>query len=68
MRAPAREGTFTQGVQRFVKPGVYTVTLTLGKEKQTQKVTVSGLPELSDISSETGAGEREAQDRDAIGR
>ncbi|HLV80758.1 MAG TPA: hypothetical protein VKT32_10770, partial [Chthonomonadaceae bacterium] len=32
---------------RFVKPGTYTVTLTVGKEKQTQTVQVSGLPELS---------------------
>ena len=32
---------------RFVKPGVYTVTLTLGKEKQSQSVTVSGASDLS---------------------
>ena len=36
------------GGQRFVKPSVYTVTLTVGKEKQVQKVTVTGLAELSE--------------------
>ncbi|HZO87707.1 MAG TPA: hypothetical protein VFB38_05150 [Chthonomonadaceae bacterium] len=36
------------GEQRFVKPGLYTVTLTVGKEKRTQAVLVSGPSELSE--------------------
>jgi photosystem II stability/assembly factor-like uncharacterized protein len=43
----------------FVKPGVYTVTLTVGKEKQSQKVTVSGPPELSEETTDAASGERE---------
>lgn len=46
---PGEEGGNRFGrPQRFVKPGVYTVTLTVGKEKQTQKVTVTGNPVLSE--------------------
>ena len=32
----------------YVKPGLYTVTLTIGKEKQMQKVLVTGNPALSE--------------------
>jgi uncharacterized protein YodC (DUF2158 family) len=68
MRQKPEEGAFVRREQKFVQPGVYTVTLTLGKEKQTQKVTISGLPELSEISSESGASERDTTDRDEIGQ
>ncbi len=55
MRQKPEEGAFIRPEGRkFVPTGVYTVTLTLGKEKQTQKVTVSGLAELSEIGSEAG--------------
>ena len=37
----------------FVKPGVYTVTLTLDKEKQTEKVVISGLNQISDEPSDS---------------
>jgi photosystem II stability/assembly factor-like uncharacterized protein len=48
MRVPRKEGEeSTPGSPLFVKPGEYTVTLTVGKEKRTQKVQVTGPPELS---------------------
>jgi photosystem II stability/assembly factor-like uncharacterized protein len=40
---------------RFVKPGTYTVTLTVGKEKRSQTVPVSGLRELSDPENKEGS-------------
>ena len=36
----------------FVKPGTYTATLTLDKEKQVQKFTITGQHELSEIPSD----------------
>ncbi len=43
------EGGFPFGGRnRFVTPGLYTVTLTLGKATQSQKVMITGGPELSD--------------------
>lgn len=48
MRAPRKEGEEPNpNAPVFVKPGEYTVTLTVGKEKRTQKVQVTGPPELS---------------------
>jgi photosystem II stability/assembly factor-like uncharacterized protein len=38
--------------KRFVKTGEYTVTLTVGKETRTEKVTITGLPELSEEHSD----------------
>jgi hypothetical protein len=39
---------FAKTEERFVKPGTYTVTMELGKEKQTQTVAISGSYELSE--------------------
>ena len=43
---------FAFGRSVFVPPGTYTATLTVGKEKQTQKFVVSGPPELSQEPSD----------------
>ena len=47
-QTPEATDGFAPREERFVKPGVYTVTLELGKEKRTQTVTVSGMRELSE--------------------
>jgi len=41
---------FAAPEERFAPPGVYTVKLELGKEKQQQSVTVTGTPGLSDVN------------------
>ena len=48
-----RGGFFNGERVLFVKPGEYTVTLTLGKEKRTQKILVTGPPSLSEEPTET---------------
>ncbi len=53
---------FSSEPPRFVKPGLYTVTLTVGKEKRTQKVTVSGLAELSEAPVEGGEREKDREE------
>ena len=42
---------------RFIRPGVYTVTLTVGKQKLAQSLTVNGPRELSEIPSDTATTE-----------
>jgi hypothetical protein len=56
---------FAPPEERFVKPGVYTVTLELGKEKRTQTVFVSGMRELSETNLRGLHSETEPADRDA---
>jgi photosystem II stability/assembly factor-like uncharacterized protein len=67
MRRKPEEGAFPTPQPQFVKPGIYTVTLTLGKEKQTQKITVSGQAELSEIPADAISTEQEPRDKDEIG-
>ena len=47
---------------KFVKPGLYTVTMTLGKAKQTQQVMVNGPAALSEIATESAHREEEFGD------
>ena len=47
---PTDTDVFARREEKFVKPGLYTVTLEVGKAKQKQTVTVSGIRELSETN------------------
>ncbi len=61
---PPDADVFGKPEEKFVKPGTYTVTLELGKEKRVQTVSVSGMHELSEINLR---GDRMAADPDVSG-